>query len=93
MQRAAERLQATNKGPQLGGDFPIQDMETGENGHLQVTLEGIGLKFCTKRVRKILLSAEIFYDIIHGIYVRALSFILSPSKRSCRCFRVTIPSL
>ncbi|KXJ17599.1 MAP kinase-activating death domain protein [Exaiptasia diaphana] len=37
-------------GPQLGGDFPIQDMETGENGHLQVTLEGIGLKFCTKRV-------------------------------------------
>ncbi|XP_031564947.1 MAP kinase-activating death domain protein-like isoform X2 [Actinia tenebrosa] len=50
MQRAAERVQATNKGPQLGGSFPIQDMETNEKGQLQVTLEGIGLKFATKRI-------------------------------------------
>ncbi|XP_066275893.1 MAP kinase-activating death domain protein-like isoform X3 [Branchiostoma lanceolatum] len=32
-------------GPELGGEFPIQDMQTGEGGLLQVTLEGINLKF------------------------------------------------
>ena len=30
--------------------FLLQDLSTGESGLLQVTLEGIGLKFVTRRV-------------------------------------------
>ncbi|XP_078667968.1 MAP kinase-activating death domain protein-like isoform X22 [Branchiostoma floridae x Branchiostoma belcheri] len=41
-----EDVHGRNKdGPELGGEFPIQDMQTGEGGLLQVTLEGINLKF------------------------------------------------
>uniref|UniRef100_A0A669PPA6 MAP kinase-activating death domain protein n=1 Tax=Phasianus colchicus TaxID=9054 RepID=A0A669PPA6_PHACC len=35
---------------QLGGEFPVQDMKTGEGGLLQVTLEGINLKFMHSQV-------------------------------------------
>lgn len=38
-------------GPELGGEFPVQDMKTGEGGLLQVTLEGINLKFMHSQVR------------------------------------------
>uniref|UniRef100_A0A4W5MS62 MAP kinase-activating death domain protein n=1 Tax=Hucho hucho TaxID=62062 RepID=A0A4W5MS62_9TELE len=37
-------------GPELGGEFPVQDMKTGEGGLLQVTLEGINLKFMHSQV-------------------------------------------
>ncbi|XP_048584586.1 MAP kinase-activating death domain protein isoform X2 [Nematostella vectensis] len=50
MQRAAERLRGPNTGPQLGGEFLVEDISSGEEGKLQVTLEGIGLKFATRRV-------------------------------------------
>nr|KAF6466255.1 MAP kinase activating death domain [Rousettus aegyptiacus] len=36
--------------PELGGEFPVQDMKTGEGGLLQVTLEGINLKFMHNQV-------------------------------------------
>lgn len=39
-------------GPELGGEFPVQDMKTGEGGLLQVTLEGINLKFMHSQVGK-----------------------------------------
>lgn len=39
-----------NTGPELGGEFPVQDMRTGEGGLLQVTLEGINLKFMHSQV-------------------------------------------
>lgn len=29
--------------PELGGEFPVTDMATGEGGLLQVCLEGVGL--------------------------------------------------
>ncbi|KAM7405788.1 hypothetical protein PAMP_000215 [Pampus punctatissimus] len=54
MERAAARQQSikpalnsgvVSSGPELGGEFPVQDMKTGEGGLLQVTLEGINLKF------------------------------------------------
>ncbi|XP_026643586.1 MAP kinase-activating death domain protein isoform X13 [Microtus ochrogaster] len=45
MERAAARQQSIKPGPELGGEFPVQDMKTGEGGLLQVTLEGINLKF------------------------------------------------
>lgn len=37
-------------GPELGGEFPVQDMMTGEGGLLQVCLEGVGLLFVNSKV-------------------------------------------
>uniref|UniRef100_A0A3P8RI17 MAP kinase-activating death domain protein n=1 Tax=Amphiprion percula TaxID=161767 RepID=A0A3P8RI17_AMPPE len=51
MERAAARQQSIKPGPELGGEFPVQDMKTGEGGLLQVTLEGINLKFMHSQVR------------------------------------------
>ncbi|XP_041075395.1 MAP kinase-activating death domain protein-like isoform X21 [Polyodon spathula] len=50
MERAAARQQSIKSGPELGGEFPVQDMKTGEGGLLQVTLEGINLKFMHSQV-------------------------------------------
>lgn len=36
--------------PELGGEFPVQDMTTGEGGLLQVCLEGVGLLFANSKV-------------------------------------------
>lgn len=38
--------------PELGGEFPVQDMTSGEGGLLQVCLEGVGLLFATSKVRE-----------------------------------------
>uniref|UniRef100_I3JER7 MAP kinase-activating death domain protein n=1 Tax=Oreochromis niloticus TaxID=8128 RepID=I3JER7_ORENI len=51
MERAAARQQSIKPGPELGGEFPVQDMKTGEGGLLQVTLEGINLKFMHSQVK------------------------------------------
>ncbi|XP_033095553.1 MAP kinase-activating death domain protein-like isoform X4 [Anneissia japonica] len=46
MEKAASKLKNGMSGePELGGEFPIQDLKTGEGGLLHVTMEGIGLKF------------------------------------------------
>uniref|UniRef100_A0A8C4I9H2 MAP kinase-activating death domain protein n=1 Tax=Dicentrarchus labrax TaxID=13489 RepID=A0A8C4I9H2_DICLA len=42
--------------PELGGEFPVQDMKTGEGGLLQVTLEGINLKF---------MHSQVFIELSH----------------------------
>lgn len=39
-------------GTELGGEFPVQDMKTGEGGILQVCMEGVGLLFANSKVRK-----------------------------------------
>ena len=38
-------------GTELGGEFPVQDMKTGEGGLLQVCMEGVGLLFANSKVR------------------------------------------
>ncbi|XP_038620132.1 MAP kinase-activating death domain protein isoform X37 [Tachyglossus aculeatus] len=53
MERAAARQQSVKPGPELGGEFPVQDMRTGEGGLLQVTLEGINLKFMHNQFLKL----------------------------------------
>ncbi|XP_040495002.1 MAP kinase-activating death domain protein isoform X13 [Ursus maritimus] len=53
MERAAARQQSIKPGPELGGEFPVQDMKTGEGGLLQVTLEGISLKFMHNQFLKL----------------------------------------
>ena len=37
-------------GPELGGEFPVQDLRTGQGGLLQVCMEGIGLLFANSKV-------------------------------------------
>ncbi|KAM7085758.1 MAP kinase-activating death domain protein isoform 21-T25 [Molossus nigricans] len=59
MERAAARQQSIKPGPELGGEFPVQDMKTGEGGLLQVTLEGINLKFMHNQV------GEVFIELNH----------------------------
>ncbi|OQV14717.1 MAP kinase-activating death domain protein [Hypsibius exemplaris] len=49
MERAASRGKAPMPGADLGGDFPIQDMKTGEGGLLQVTMDGVGLLFANSK--------------------------------------------
>ncbi|XP_066217798.1 MAP kinase-activating death domain protein isoform X29 [Saccopteryx leptura] len=53
MERAAARQHSIKPGPELGGEFPVQDMKTGEGGLLQVTLEGINLKFMHNQFLKL----------------------------------------
>lgn len=37
---------------ELGGEFPVEDLNTGEGGLLQVCMEGVGLLFANSKVRK-----------------------------------------
>jgi len=46
MEKAASRYNV----PDLGGEFPIEEVGSGECGLLQVTLEGINLKFASSQV-------------------------------------------
>ncbi|XP_055900949.1 MAP kinase-activating death domain protein-like isoform X6 [Biomphalaria glabrata] len=43
MEKAASRNTGRLPGPELGGEFPVQDLKTKEGGLLQVCMEGIGL--------------------------------------------------
>ncbi|GLH13288.1 MAP kinase-activating death domain protein [Gryllus bimaculatus] len=50
MERAASRGSGPLAGVELGGEFPVQDMKTGEGGLLQVCMEGVGLLFANSKV-------------------------------------------
>lgn len=45
-----ERSGTPDNVPELGGEFPVSDMATGEGGLLQVCLEGVGLLFANSKV-------------------------------------------
>uniref|UniRef100_A0A915PNB8 MAP kinase-activating death domain protein n=1 Tax=Setaria digitata TaxID=48799 RepID=A0A915PNB8_9BILA len=45
MERAAVRGKVTLSGRDLGGEFPVQDMESNQGGLLQVRIDGIALLF------------------------------------------------
>nr|CAI5837230.1 unnamed protein product [Callosobruchus analis] len=49
---AMERSGVAGAAPELGGEFPVQDMATGEGGLLQVCMEGVGLLFANSKVCK-----------------------------------------
>ncbi|XP_044017173.1 MAP kinase-activating death domain protein isoform X2 [Aphidius gifuensis] len=48
IEKAAARGRA-NLGIELGDEFPVQDMHTGEGGLLQVCIEGVGLLFANSK--------------------------------------------
>ncbi|XP_074005997.1 MAP kinase-activating death domain protein isoform X33 [Numenius arquata] len=67
MERAAARQQSIKPGPELGGEFPVQDMKTGEGGLLQVTLEGINLKFMHSQAHEICYSVLCLFSYVAAI--------------------------
>ncbi|XP_074032253.1 LOW QUALITY PROTEIN: rab3 GDP-GTP exchange factor [Leptinotarsa decemlineata] len=56
IKEAMERGGVSGTAPELGGEFPVQDMSTGEGGLLQVCMEGVGLLFA---------NSKFFVRIVH----------------------------
>ena len=51
MQRAATKTNDTEiPEMELGGEFPVEDLVSGEGGLLQVCMEGIGVLFADRKV-------------------------------------------
>nr|XP_023023277.1 MAP kinase-activating death domain protein-like [Leptinotarsa decemlineata] len=59
IKEAMERGGVSGTAPELGGEFPVQDMSTGEGGLLQVCMEGVGLLFANSK------DFEFFVRIVH----------------------------
>ena len=52
MERAAARGSGIGGlNMELGGEFPVEDLNTGEGGLLQVCMEGVGLLFANSKVK------------------------------------------
>ncbi|KAK4886992.1 hypothetical protein RN001_003263 [Aquatica leii] len=49
IKEAMERGGVAGSAPELGGEFPVQDMSSGEGGLLQVCMEGVGLLFANSK--------------------------------------------
>lgn len=58
IKEAIERSGSIQSVPELGGEFPVQDMTTGEGGLLQVCMEGVGLLFANSKV------CNFFVDVV-----------------------------
>lgn len=56
--------------PELGGEFPVQDMTSGEGGLLQVCMEGVGLLFANSKV------LYFFHNLCHQFITLFLSFLI-----------------
>lgn len=57
-------LHYCDTGPELGGEFPVQDMKTGEGGLLQVCMEGVGLLFANSKVRSVLFHPRVLLLLV-----------------------------
>lgn len=66
IKEAMERGGVAGTAPELGGEFPVQDMSSGEGGLLQVCMEGVGLLFANSKVsnclRSFIMTCYIFDD-------------------------------
>lgn len=58
-------------GPELGGEFPVQDVKSGQGGLLQVCMEGIGLLLANSKV-----------GLLH-VYTHYLSVCMAFCSRCC----------
>lgn len=61
MERAAIRGKVTLTGRDLGGEFPVQDMESNQGGLLQVRMDGVSLLFEDRQVLVTLLLLFAFF--------------------------------
>lgn len=62
IKEAMERGGRAGVAPELGGEFPVQDMSSGEGGLLQVCMEGVGLLFANSKVHTCS-AVNTFYSI------------------------------
>ncbi|CAL1535362.1 unnamed protein product [Lymnaea stagnalis] len=72
MEKAASRNTGRPPAPELGGEFPVQDLKTKEGGLLQVCMEGIGLLLQNSKVFQLfieLASIRKCYTQKGGIFV------------------------
>ncbi|GJQ84730.1 hypothetical protein Trydic_g21135 [Trypoxylus dichotomus] len=79
IKEAMERGGVAGSAPELGGEFPVQDMSSGEGGLLQVCMEGVGLLFAHSKVH-ILWTIQVLLrgtDIRFSLIVVFLCLILS----------------
>ena len=84
MQRAASKINdAEIPEMELGGEFPVEDLISGEGGLLQVCMEGIGVLFADRKVffilfhtLKVLVNSwaifKVFLIIIRSMFFRYL---------------------
>ena len=80
----AEKL--NNKGQELGGEFPIRDVSTGEGGILQVCLEGICLTFENDKVKIIKRIFSLESMIIFRNLLNCKKFVNVPHKKAIYSF-------
>lgn len=85
MERAAARGAGALPGMELGGEFPIQDLRTGEGGLLQVCIEGVGLLFANSKVSVTQFNSNpslfSLFFFFFGISRNILCFLLNISNR------------
>lgn len=67
MERAAIRGKVTLSGRDLGGEFPVQDMESKQGGLLQVRIDGITLLFEDRQV-KLLVNITFCFEVLKLAY-------------------------
>lgn len=59
-----ERGGIAGSAPELGGEFPVQDMSSGEGGLLQVCMEGVGLLFANSKVQSLLILVVVYQRVL-----------------------------
>ncbi|KAJ8942573.1 hypothetical protein NQ318_010381 [Aromia moschata] len=64
IKEAMERGGVAGTAPELGGEFPVQDMSTGEGGLLQVCMEGVGLLFANSKADQICYSVLCVFSYV-----------------------------
>merc|ERR1719411_840287 len=70
MERAAARgVGGVTPGMELGGEFPVQDIQSGEGGLLQVCMEGVGLLFSNSKFFVRLEHIRKCFTMKEGIFV------------------------
>ena len=81
MEKAAARGRGANVGVELGGEFPVQDMRTGEGGLLQVCMEGVGLLFANSKVCQALVTGfPVFMMRVITLFLFLFLFLYLSSK-------------
>jgi hypothetical protein len=69
MEKAAARMKGSLPGQELGGEFPIKNLNTGEGGLLQVCVEGICLTFENDKVSIRNYSIQMIYDMFFKEFI------------------------
>ena len=71
---------------ELGGEFPVEDLNTGEGGLLQVCMEGVGLLFAQSKVSRKIICYLKFACTLRLLYLETNGFtFFSPGARGIMC--------